>query len=572
MRILAVDDTRANLVLLQAMLKRSGHEVLTAENGEDSLVVFEEQQPDLVLMDVMMPGMDGFEAAKRLQEMSAPRWVPIIFISAAATEEYYIKGHQSGGADYLFKPINQIILNTKIESIKRVVDMQNTLHSQNVALQEYVEKDEAERRISRHIMEHMAESKGLDDPLVKAMITPAEQFSGDVLCAARSPSNKLYLLIGDAVGHGLAAAINTLPISGTFYSMVYKGFELQTIAKELNRRIKEAMPTGCFVACGIVMIDPAESYAEIWNAGLPTFYCVDSHGQVSDTFESSQLPLGVLSPEQYEVHSEIIPYRPGHQIILFSDGLIEAENSDGEFFGIERLLGSLHSPENRLDDIRYALETFMGDESPHDDVTLALVDMPAQDAASQNFLPDTEAYSEQQDVISEFDSVDWRVSFHLGCSEVRSVDLTPMILSALAQFKGVEQHNQQLFLIMAELLNNALDHGLLRLDSSLKSGPDAFEKYLNERQSRLESLSSGHIEITASKLHVHDEQILRITVEDSGEGFNFESYNKGESAGQAAMHGRGIKLVKQLSRAVVYENRGNKVTVDYDLNAVKKVS
>lgn len=569
MRILAVDDTRANLVLLQAMLKRSGHEVVTAENGEEALKVFVDQQPDLVLMDVMMPGMDGFEAAQRLQEMSAPRWVPIIFISAAATEEYYIKGHQSGGADYLFKPINQVILNTKIESIKRIVDMQNTLHSQNTALQEYVEKDEAERRISRHIMEHMAESKGLEDPLISSMITPAEQFSGDVLCAARSPSNRLYLLIGDAVGHGLAAAINTLPISGTFYSMVYKGFELQTIAKELNRRIKEAMPTGCFVACGIVMIDPGESYAEIWNAGLPTFYCVDSHGHVSETFESSQLPLGVLGADQYEVTSEIIPYRPGHQIIVFSDGLIEAENSDGDFFGVERLLGCLHNPENRLDDIRYALEAFMGEEKPHDDVTLALIDMPAHDTSSFDIFSGN-AEAEMLSAVEEADALDWRVNFHLGVSEVRALDLTPMILGALGQFKGLEAHNQKLFLIMAELLNNALDHGLLELDSSLKSGPEAFEKYLAERQTRLNALSTGYIEITASKLRLHDDSFLRITIEDTGSGFNYEKFSN-KSADQAAMHGRGIKLVQQLCRAVVYEGRGNKVTVDYTLNSSGKL-
>ncbi|OOV86811.1 ATP-binding SpoIIE family protein phosphatase [Oceanospirillum linum] len=571
MRILAVDDTRANLVLLQAMLKRSGHEVVTAENGEDALEVFSEQQPDLVLMDVMMPGMDGFETAQKLQDMSAPRWVPIIFISAAATEEYYIKGHQSGGADYLFKPINQVILNTKIESIKRIVDMQNTLHSQNTALQEYVEKDEAERRISRHIMEHMAESKGLEDPLISSMITPAEQFSGDVLCAARSPSNRLYLLLGDAVGHGLAAAINTLPISGTFYSMVYKGFELKTIAKELNRRIKEAMPTGCFVACGIVMIDPGESYAEVWNAGLPTFYCVDSHGHVSDTFESTQLPLGVLTADQYEVTSEIIPYRPGHQIVLFSDGLIEAESGDGDFFGIERLLGCLHNPENRLDDIRCALQDFLGDQHPHDDVTLALVDMPAQDVSGFDIFND----QQQTEILTSVppaDSVDWRVSFHLGVSEVKALDLTPMILGALGQFKGLEKHNQKLFLIMAELLNNALDHGLLKLDSSLKSGPDAFEKYLAERQQRLEELGSGCIDITASKLRLHDESFLRITIEDTGNGFNYEHFNQPLPSEQPVMHGRGIKLVKQLCRVVVYEDRGNKVTVDYDLGTPDRFS
>lgn len=563
MRILAVDDTRANLVLLQAMLKRAGHEVVTADNGEHSLEVFQQESPDLVLMDVMMPGMDGFEAAQRLQEIAAPRWVPIIFISAAATEEYYIKGHQSGGADYLFKPINQVILNTKIESIKRVVDMQNTLASQNKVLQEYVDKDEEERRISRHIMEHMAESKGLEDPLVRYMLTPAEQFSGDVLCAARSPSNRLFVLLGDAVGHGLAAAINTLPISGTFYSMVYKGFELSTIGRELNRRIKETMPTGCFVACGIVMIDPAESYVEVWNAGLPTFYCVDSHGHVSDTFESNQLPLGVLGGNQYEVESQIISYQAGNQIIMFSDGLIEAENSEGEFFGIERLLSCLHHPENRLDDIKHSLGEFLGDEIPHDDVTLALVDMPSVDTVA------SEVYETLSDdvlltTIEESSDVDWKVNFHMGVSEIKSLDLTPMLLGIITQFQGLESHNQKLFLILSELLNNALDHGLLELDSTLKTGPDAFETYLNARQDRLREIEKGFISITACKISINGTPFLRITIDDSGKGFDYQKV-VGNSAENVQMHGRGIKLVKQLCHAMEYTGNGNSVTVDYSL-------
>jgi CheY-like chemotaxis protein len=563
MRILAVDDTRANLVLLQAMLKRAGHEVVTAENGEQSLVVFEQESPDLVLMDVMMPGMDGFEAAQRLQQMASPRWVPIIFISAAATEEYYIKGHQSGGADYLFKPINQVILNTKIESIKRVVDMQNILASQNTVLQEYVEKDEEERRISRHIMEHMAESKGLGDPLVKYILTPAEQFSGDVLCAARSPSNRLFLLLGDAVGHGLAAAINTLPISGTFYSMVYKGFELSTIGRELNRRIKESMPTGCFVACAIVMVDPMESYVEVWNAGLPTFYSVDSFGHVMETFESSQLPLGVLAPEQYEVHSEIVQYQPGHQIIVFSDGLIEAENENREFFGVERLLTCLQHPENRLDDIKHALDEFLAGEQPHDDVTLALVDMPYQDMVSK------EAFEDQADhvfltTIEESTDIEWKTVFHLGVKEIKNLDLTPMLLSVITQFKGLESHNQKLFLILSELINNALDHGLLELDSSLKSGPDAFEAYLTARQDRLKNIEKGHITISACKIRLHDESILRLTIEDSGQGFDYKNVIE-QSSENVQMHGRGIKLVQQLCRAMEYSDTGNSVIVDYSL-------
>lgn len=133
-RILAVDDTEANLKLLKMSLSRQGYDVITAVNGAEALELYKQERPDLVLMDVMMPVMNGFEAAEAMIDFEKDRWLPIIFLSAAATEEYFINGFEAGGFDYLFKPINQKILKLKIANAVRILSMQQRLQSENEQL------------------------------------------------------------------------------------------------------------------------------------------------------------------------------------------------------------------------------------------------------------------------------------------------------------------------------------------------------------------------------------------------------------------------------------------------------
>ena len=82
MKVLAVDDNRTNLHILQVFLKKLGHQVITAENGEEAVRKFANEQPDIVLLDIMMPVMDGFEAARQIKAMTVERWTPVIFLSA----------------------------------------------------------------------------------------------------------------------------------------------------------------------------------------------------------------------------------------------------------------------------------------------------------------------------------------------------------------------------------------------------------------------------------------------------------------------------------------------------------
>ncbi len=124
MKVLAVDDNRTNLHILQVFLKKLGHDVILAENGEEALRRFETQAPDLILLDIMMPVMDGFEAARRIKAMTRERWTPIIFLSALNRDENLVEGLDAGADDYLTKPINFVVLEAKLRSMQRALSMQ----------------------------------------------------------------------------------------------------------------------------------------------------------------------------------------------------------------------------------------------------------------------------------------------------------------------------------------------------------------------------------------------------------------------------------------------------------------
>lgn len=134
LKILAVDDTEANLKLLKMYIKRMGHDVITASDGQEAVDVYRQEKPDLILMDVMMNVMDGFEAAEYILNQHSDRWVPIIFLSAAATEEYFYKGMDIGCYDYLFKPINQKLLGAKINNVSKIIERQKSLLDENARL------------------------------------------------------------------------------------------------------------------------------------------------------------------------------------------------------------------------------------------------------------------------------------------------------------------------------------------------------------------------------------------------------------------------------------------------------
>lgn len=136
MKVLLAEDSRANQLLISTYIQEFGHEVIAVDNGKEAVDAFRNERPDLVLMDVTMPIMDGYQATTEIRKLSAEidDWVPIIFLSALTQPDDIAKGIEFGGDDYLTKPIEPVILNAKLIAMSRISKMRNKLEKVNQRL------------------------------------------------------------------------------------------------------------------------------------------------------------------------------------------------------------------------------------------------------------------------------------------------------------------------------------------------------------------------------------------------------------------------------------------------------
>lgn len=504
LKVLVVDDTATNRQILQVFLKKLGFRVDMAVDGAKAVERFVEGSPDLVLMDVMMPVMDGYEATRRIKEICGDRWVPVVFLSALDKEENLVMGLDAGGDDYLHKPVNFVVLDAKLRSLTRSIRLQraldesrrrtqaisdnvidaiitigedNIIQSVNASavsmfgyaademvgmnvtalmpdhyrsrhnegmrqylasgdglvigkgamafegqrrdgrtfpisigiselrfegrrlfvgiirdvteeraaeqllresaarLQRYHDAQEEENALAQRIMDRQMARVGLADPSIKHWLAPAANFSGDIIAAARSPEGFLYVLLADATGHGLAAAISVLPVLTLFYGNVEQGYPLGYLVMEINRQLRTTMPSGRFVAASLLCIDEGRGHAQLWQGGMPEILLLSGDGSVKQQFASKHLPLGIVDFDEDMAAITDIGFHAGDQFVLFSDGLIEATNDAGQQFGLDQLEDVLTKapPAQRLETARMSFYAHTGIGQFQDDVSLLLV-------------------------------------------------------------------------------------------------------------------------------------------------------------------------------------------------------
>ncbi len=555
LKILVAEDVAANLALVEAVARGMGHSVVTARNGGEAVRKYLEEAPDLVFMDIMMPEMDGLTAVREIRALPAERWVPIVYLTAFEGVETMIQGLEAGGDDYLTKPVDIRLLRAKIEGYARALALQRELFAYTEELERRQSRQQEENDLARHVMDRLAHGLARPEPLLQAYNRPADHFSGDLLLSARTPSDVLHVLLADATGHGLAAALSAMPVPQIFHGMTAKGFGLPAIAAELNRRLKQLMPPDRFVAATLVAIDIRTGRIEVWNGGNPDVLYADPEGKLQ-RWPSRHPPLGILPPEAFSDATESLRVAPGGSLFLCSDGLLEIEGGGPIQQTVEAILARNPASVRYLKLQEWLNSLLAEGGRAQDDITLALVHVPRERRRQARLVP-TPAPSGPVH--------EWSAQLSYGGAMLRKLDVVPMVMNIMSQLEALAPHQGALFLILSELFNNALDHGLLGLDSTLKEGPGGFDRYMEERKRRLETLQTGLIEVG---MHMHMQggrPVLDITVRDSGPGFDYEDYVSPFLDENRRPHGRGIALVRSLCQEVVYSGCGNSVLARYAL-------
>ena len=554
--ILIAEDSAADRLLLASIIRRQGHQALTVSNGAEAIEVFARERPQLVLMDALMPVMDGFEAARQIKQLAGEALVPIIFLTSLRESEALAQCLDAGGDDFLPKPYNPLILAAKINAMDRLRRLQATVLQQRDLIARHHEHLLHEQRAAKAVFDKVAHSGCINAaPNIRYLQSPYALFNGDLLLAAYTPSGDMHVLLGDFTGHGLPAAIGAMPLAEVFYGMTAKGYGLTQTLREMNAKLKRILPVDMFCCATLLCLSAQRRAVEVWNGGMPEGYVHEVATGRRTPLMSRHLPLGVLSAEAFDDSTEVWPMALGDRVFLLSDGVLDTADANDQLFGAERLqqvFAANREPDRLFEDIEQALAAFRG--QARDDVSMVEITLQA----GQPLRAAEPMYADS----GQSCPLDWSVSFEFRAQTLRTYNPLPYLLQLLLEIHGLREQSGALYSVMAELYSNALEHGVLGLDSRLKRDAQGFAQYYRQRHERLAQLDSGYVRVHMQVVPTDKGGKLTLRLEDSGQGFDVEQ-ELARPVDIDRLSGRGLSLVRQLSSAVGWSDGGRTVCVEF---------
>lgn len=553
--ILIAEDSAADRLLLSTIVRRQGHQVLTAANGAEAVETFKEQQPDLVLMDALMPVMDGFEAARQIKALAGEALVPIIFLTSLTESEALARCLEAGGDDFLAKPYNQVILAAKIKAMDRLRRLQATVLQQRDLIARHHDYLLNEQRVAKAVFDKVAHSGCLSAPNIRYLQSPYALFNGDLLLAAYTPAGDMHVMLGDFTGHGLPAAVGAMPLAEVFYGMTAKGYGLAETLREMNAKLKRILPVDMFCCATLLCLSFQSRSVEVWNGGMPDGYLHRMASGERVPLPARHLPLGILSAQAFDDRTDVYPMAVDDRVFLLSDGVIDTCDANDQLFGVERLqqvFAANREPDRLFEDIEQALRDFRG--QARDDVSMVEVSL-LESAQTHGAAP---VYSDS----GQSCPLDWSASFEFRGATLRRFNPLPFLLQLLLEVHGLRAQSGALYSVLAELYSNALEHGVLGLDSSLKRDAAGFARYYEMRAARLEALEDGYVRVHLQVQPQGEGGRLVIRVEDSGKGFDVARVME-RPVDNVRLSGRGISLVRQLGRNASWSDQGRSASVEF---------
>lgn len=362
--ILIVDDDPVIQIFLQELLRQEGYGVALVSDGREALDFFGRKSCDLILMDINMPVLDGYQTTRQIKSAMLNDWfVPVVFLTSVQSDQELAHCLECGGDDFINKPPSPVILKARISSWLQRATMANRLAR---------DREDVENVILKMRQDDQFDSRGL-----YVLMTSLEKANGDIVLSARRSDGVHYLMVGDFTGHGLAAAICGPLVADIFYRLTRQDLPLWNIITQMNTAIFHRLPANMFLACAFVEMDWSGGEVRVWNATLPPVVLLRS-GMVAKTFYSALPPLGIKAVLNDGDPSKRYSLLPGDRLYLFSDGSVETRSMTGEEFGAERLIRHLeacYAAGAVLDSLNVALKTFRGGTEPKDDVTMVEVGM-----------------------------------------------------------------------------------------------------------------------------------------------------------------------------------------------------
>lgn len=390
-KILVVDDEARNVRLLSMILKAEGYEVLEGYSGEEAIEKAQAELPDVLLLDIMMPRIDGYEVCEILREDKRTEAIPIVMITALRGLDEKIKALDTGADDFINKPFDKFEVLARVRSLLRVKRLHDKLDQANKKLKEQNQLLESELTMACEVQEAL-----LPEDIEKKMppglefcykYIPTLAVGGDFFDIAKINQDVMGLFIADVMGHGAQPALITVLIKTLLSELIYELPTPAELLSELNRRYNELIRhTGIFTTAFYLTIDTNKQKVVFSNAGHPPPLLISKDKlELDELSKESGLALGLNSDYNYQNHETEL--QKGDTILLYTDGLSDITNQSGEIFGLDNLKSVVNSilkkannselqNANFIKEILNAIEKFTGNAPNPDDITVLQVNYP----------------------------------------------------------------------------------------------------------------------------------------------------------------------------------------------------
>jgi phosphoserine phosphatase RsbU/P len=368
--VLLVDDAPANLQMVNSILKDT-YKTRIATSGAKALeLASQDPAPDLILLDVMMPEMDGYEVCSRLKAVANTRDIPVIFLTGQTETADETKGFEVGAVDYIHKPFSPAIVKARVHTHLVLRGIRQQLASQ---LQTIQQEMETARQIQLSILpREVPKVEGLE---IAARYIPMTSVAGDFYDFIPIDDKRVGILVADVSGHGMPAALISSMLKIALSAQTPCAADPERVLAGLNKALCGKFQ-GHFVTAAYVLVDTEKQTARYAGAGHPPLILRRSSANTTRDYVENGLFLGFFPEAAYT--SVELPFKIGDWGVMYTDGIPESTNPSDEQFGIDRFklfLQNNHelSADQFVDSFLAELSKWSDSASgrePEDDITL----------------------------------------------------------------------------------------------------------------------------------------------------------------------------------------------------------